>query len=124
MTLSPDTRDAVRQLTKQLKAQRRARKPHMTRGWVAAVSVTLTLAGVTVVWALAFLAGAFEPSYQDCAAWAQADGYSSLEAAETCGYLNTWGYDTENITREEYEWNREQFANDMRELESDILDAE
>jgi hypothetical protein len=82
-------------------------------GWLVA------LAGIAVAFVLAVIllfTLTREPKYQDCEAWAQLDGMTTLEASQGC--------DTKNITREEYEWNVREFSGDMDELEDRVYELE
>jgi hypothetical protein len=90
-------------------------------GWLVA------LAGIAVAFVLAVIllfTLTREPKYQDCEAWAQLDGMTTLEASQGCELMGIWGYDTKNITREEYEWNVREFSGDMDELEDRVYELE
>lgn len=100
------------------------RKP-LTGGQIVTVTVTLSVAAAAIAWvAILALVGAFDttPTYQDCTDWEMSDGTPYEEAAMSCDLMWTWGYDTEHITREEHDWNRESFIQDMNELEDRVSD--
>lgn len=95
----------------------------LSTGRIVAITLSCSLAFAVLAWLGIFaMAGAFEPKYQDCKAWAQIDGASSLEASEWCDLHYTYGYDTKDITRDEYRSNSEGVERDVQEFHNNVRD--